>query len=217
MTKLFLIPGLGADTRVYNKIDIPADYDVTPVDWIEPNKTDTLNTYAQKLIHQYNITPNSIVIGNSLGGMIAVEIAKQLPIKKVILISSIKTSDEAPWDFNLFRAVPFYRLIPGRLFTSLGFLVRVFFGKMNEEDTWLFMDMLKNTSPVFLKWAMDATLAWKNDVIPPDLYQITGNKDLVFSYKQIKNAQIVNGGTHIMIFDKAKEINKLLKTILKKR
>lgn len=217
MTKLFLIPGLGADTRVFNKIDIPSDYDVIPVDWIEPNKNDTLNTYAQKLIHQYNISPNSIVIGNSLGGMLAVEIAKQVRIKKVILISSIKTSDEAPWDFSLFRAIPFYRLIPGKMFTSLGFLVRVFFGKMNEEDTWLFMDMLKNTSPVFLKWAMDATLAWKNDVIPPNLYHITGNKDLVFSYKRIKNAQIVNGGTHIMIFDKAKEINKLLKAILKKK
>jgi hypothetical protein len=85
MRKIFLIAGLGADTRIFNNIDL-GDNDVTPVDWIEPNQHDTLVTYSQKLIHQYNITANSIVIGNSLGGMIAVEIAKLIPLNKVILL-----------------------------------------------------------------------------------------------------------------------------------
>jgi hypothetical protein len=64
---------------------------------------------------------------------------------------------------------------------------------------------------------MGAALRWDNETIPPNLYHITGNKDLVFSYKRIKDAAIVNGGTHIMVFDKAKQINKLLKGILKKK
>jgi hypothetical protein len=67
---------------------------------------------------------------------------------------------------------------------------------------------------VFTEWAMSAILAWKNDIIPANIYHITGDKDLVFDYKKIKNATIVKGGTHIMIFDKASEINKLLKSIL---
>ena len=215
MSKIYLIAGLGADTRVYNNIDLH-EHDVTPVYWIEPNERDTLGTYAQKLIYQYNITHNSIIIGNSLGGMIAVEIAKLIPVKKVILISSIKISNEAPWYFSLFRALPVYKLIPGKWFTSLGFLIKPLFGHMSEEDAWLFSDMLKNTSPVFVKWAMGAVLHWKNETIPPNLYHITGNKDLIFSYKRIHDASIVADGTHIMIFDKAKEINKLLKRILKK-
>jgi hypothetical protein len=45
----------------------------------------------------------------------------------------------------------------------------------------------------------------------------TGDKDLVFNYKNISNATIIKGGTHIMVFDKAKQINKLLKGILKKK
>jgi hypothetical protein len=148
--------------------------------------------------------------------MIAVEIAKLILVKKVILISSIKTSNEAPWYFSLFRALPVYKLIPGKWFTSLGFLVKPLFGHMSEEDAWLFSDMLKNTSPIFVKWAMGAVLNWKNETIPPNLYHITGNKDLIFSYQRIHGASIVDGGTHIMIFDKAKDINKLLKRILKK-
>ena len=102
MRKIFLISGLGADTRLYNNIDL-LDNEVVPVDWIEPNLTDTLITYAQKLIHQYHITSGSIVIGTSLGGMIAIEIAKLVTLNKVILISSIKTINEAPWYFNAFR------------------------------------------------------------------------------------------------------------------
>jgi len=69
MSKVFLIAGLGADSRIYNNLNLH-EYEVINVNWIEPNKTDTLKSYAQKLILQYNITPNLIVIGNSLGGMI---------------------------------------------------------------------------------------------------------------------------------------------------
>jgi pimeloyl-ACP methyl ester carboxylesterase len=215
MSKVFLIAGLGADTRVYNNIDLNED-EVISVNWIEPNKTDTLKTYAQKLIIQYNIAKNSIIIGNSLGGMVAIEIANILQIKKVILISSIKTIDEAPWYFSMFRTLPVYKLIPGKVFTSRGYLIRLVFGKMNEANTWLFNDMLKNSSPTFVKCAMKAVLAWDNKHVPPNTYVIAGDKDHIFEYRKIKNAIIVKGGTHIMIFDKAKEINKILKKILKK-
>jgi len=215
MSTVYLIAGLGADTRVFNNIDLN-DHDVICVDWIEPHKTDTLTNYSQKLIYQYHIANNSIIIGNSLGGMIAVEMAKIIPIRKVILISSIKTIDEAPWYFKFFRMIPIYKIVPNGLLNSMGFMIEVLFGKMNEADSWLFKDMLKNSSPAFMKWAMGAVLKWQNIVIPQNLYQITGDKDLIFSYKRMKGVTIVNGGTHIMIFDKAKEINKWLKRILKK-
>jgi pimeloyl-ACP methyl ester carboxylesterase len=216
MSKIFLIAGLGADTRLYNNIDLQ-DNEVVPVDWIEPNESDTLGTYAQKLIHQYFINVNSIVIGTSLGGMIAIEIAKQVRLNKVILISSIKTDKEAPWYFKLFNTLPAHQLFSGRLLANLGFLIKPLFGNMSAQDAWLFKDMLKKSSPKFIKWAMGAVLKWRNEVIPANVYHIVGDKDLVFNYKKINNATIVKGGTHIMVFDKAKQINKLLKGILKKK
>src|SRR6185437_3233829 len=189
MSKIFLIPGLGADTRVYNNIDLN-DHEVICVDWIEPHKTDTLATYAQKLSRQYHITAGSVVIGNSLGGMIAIEIAKTIPLSKVILISSIKTIDEAPRYFSFFRTLPLYKLVSGKAFTSMGFLIRPLFGKMSDADKWLFNDMLKNSSPTFLKWAMDAVLAWKNEIIPPNVFTIAGDNDLIFPYERIKDAVV---------------------------
>jgi pimeloyl-ACP methyl ester carboxylesterase len=216
MDKIFLIPGMGADTRIYNNIDLQ-DNDVTPVDWIIPDATDTLNTYAQKLIKQYHIGINSVVIGNSLGGIIAIEIAKLVPLKKIILISSIKTIDEAPRYFKLFKNIPLYKILPDSLLTSGGAFIERIFGRMKPDDLWLFKDMLKKSSPIFIKWAMGAVLKWDNTIIPPNVFHITGDKDRVFNYKRIKGATIIKGGTHIMVFDKAKQINKLLKSILKKK
>ncbi len=215
MSKIFLIAGLGADTRIYKNIDL-GSHEVIRVDWIEPDKIDTLATYAQKLIFQYDVNAGSVIIGNSLGGMIAVEIAKIVSVQKAILISSIKTIDEAPWYFPLFRRFPVYKLIPGQLFSKLGFLIKPIFGKMNGGSGRLFNDMLKRSSPIFLKWAMGAVLHWDNKTIPTNIYQLAGDKDLIFPYKKLKNVILVKGGTHIMVFDKAVEINKILKGILKK-
>jgi len=216
MSKVFLISGLGADTRLYNNIDIPEDHEVIPIDWVEPHKTDTLVTYAQKIIYQYDIRPNSIIIGTSLGGIITIEIAKKVALKKAILISSIKTNGEKPAYFKVFRALPIYKLFPGKALPIIALLIKPVFGKMAGNDAWLFHDMLIKSSPTFVKWAMGAILKWDNNIIPPNVYHIHGDKDHVFPIKNIKNATIVNDGSHIMIFDKAKQVNKWLKPILKK-
>jgi pimeloyl-ACP methyl ester carboxylesterase len=212
MSRLFLIPGLGADCRIFKHLDL-AGYDVVPINWIKPDETDTLTTYAQKLIDHYHITERSIVIGNSLGGMIGVEIAKIIRLEKLILISSIKTVEEVPWHFYFFRAVPVYKLIPGKVFNSMGALIKLIFGRMSEADAWLFTDMLKNTSPQFIKWAIVAMLKWDNKVVPANVIQISGDKDLVLSYK-VKDAITIKGGSHIMIFDRAGEINTILREYL---
>jgi pimeloyl-ACP methyl ester carboxylesterase len=213
MSNLYLVPGLGADYRIYKNIDLQG-HDVVNLSWIEPEKHDTLSTYAQKLIDAYDILPQSIVIGNSLGGMLAVEIAKRITLNKVILISSIKTTDEAPGSFKLYRYIPLYRLIPGKLITSMGFIVKFAFGKMSKDDQSLFISMLKNTSPTFAKWAIGAILHWDNQIIPPNIYHINGDKDSIFPFKKIKDATIIKSGTHIMIFNRANEINNWLKNIL---
>lgn len=215
MGTIYLIAGLGADHRVFKNIGLPG-YSIIALKWISPHRTDTLKSYAQNIINQYNILPGSIVIGNSLGGMIAVEMAKIIALNKIILISSIQTVAESPWYSAFFRAFPIYKLIPGKVFTSLGFLIKPMFGKMNKEDAWLFNDMLKKSSPLFVKWAMNAILKWDNKLVLPNLYQITGDKDLIFDYKKMKDAAIIRGGTHIMVFDRATEINMLLKKVLAK-
>lgn len=213
MIKVYLISGLGADKRLYRNIKID-NADMIYADWIEPGKEDTLTSYAQKLIDEFHIGPGSVVIGTSLGGMITVEIAKKIRLKKAILISSIKTIKEAPFYFSLLRWFPVYKLMPNKLIVKMGELAKPVFGKMDTVEAYMFNSMLENSSPWFLKWAMGAVLKWKNKVIPANIYHIVGDSDYIFDHKKIKDAIIVKGGTHIMVFDKAKEINQLIAKIL---
>jgi len=213
MYRVFLIPGLGADYRAYRDIDLH-EYDLVNISWVDPEKGDTLSSYAQKLIDHYQITPGAIVIGNSLGGMLTMEIAKKVKLNKAILISSIKTVEEAPNSFKWFRRIPVYKLIPARLLTSSGFLVRLVMGKISKKNSALFIDMLRNTPPKFAKWALGAILHWQNQIVPENVYHIHGDKDKVFPYQRLKNATIIKGGTHIMIMNRARDINQWLKNIL---
>ena len=96
----------------------------------------------------------------------------------------------------------------------MGELAKPVFGKMDAVEAYMFNSMLENSSPWFLRWAMGAVLKWKNKVIPPNIYHIVGDNDYVFDHKKIKDAIIVKGGTHIMVFDRAKEINQLIAKIL---
>lgn len=213
MSRAFLIPGLGADERIYRNIRLDG-YDLMHVKWLAPNKSDSLSSYAQKLINEYHIKPNDIVLGNSLGGMLAIEIAKKIKPGKTILISSIKTVDAAPRSFKWYRYIPIYRILPAKFYTMTGNIVQFAMGKMSKRHKELFIDMLKKTSPQFVKWAIGAILHWDNQTIPANVYHITGDNDKVFNYKRIKGATIVKGGTHLMILNKAAQINNWLKTIL---
>jgi len=107
MNRIFMIPGMGADERIFKNIKLN-NANITYIKWLQPDESDTLISYAQRLIDKYVIDADSVVIGNSLGGMLAVEIAKKVSLSKVILISSIKTIDEAPRYFKVFKWLPVF-------------------------------------------------------------------------------------------------------------
>jgi len=214
MFKLFLISGLGADERLFKNLDL-SGFDVVPVTWIEPDITDSLSSYATKLIRQFGIMPKSNVIGVSLGGMLTVEIAKQVKLKHAIIISSIKSGIEAPWYFKFFRRVPLHKLISGEFIKSLGPLLRPLFGKLaGSKEGPLFYSMLKNTSPEFLTWAMRAVLEWNGKPAPYKINHIIGNADLIFRHSRIRDAIVIPKGDHMMVYTKADEINPVIRNIL---
>lgn len=214
MSKLFLISGLGADERLFRNLDL-SGFDVVPVTWIEPNLNDSLTDYAAKLIRQFGIVPQSSLIGVSLGGMLTVEIAKQVELKHAIIVSSIKSKDESPWYFKFFGYLPLHKIISGKFVISLGPLLRPLFGRLaGSKEAPLFYSMLQNTSPKFLEWAMGAVLKWNGEPAPYKINHIIGDTDLIFSYKKINNAIVIPKGDHMMVYTRATEIGPIIKNIL---
>jgi len=215
MEQIFLISGLGADRRLFNKLELPG-YEMVFVDWIEPDVTDTIPTYAKKLVEQYQIKPNSNVLGVSLGGVMTVEISSIIPLKKAIIVSSIKSTSEFPLYFRIFRRLPLYKIIPHGFYSSIGYVIKPLFGKMKGKSGFMFVDMIKYSSPVFMKWAMHNILRWQPKPLSTKIYHIIGDKDLIFSCKRIKDADyVIKTGSHDMVYTRGPEISKIVQSILR--
>ncbi len=85
---IYLISGLGADYRVFQKIDLEAN-SYTHIKWDKPkSQNQSIIDYTKGLLAQIK-HENPILIGVSFGGMIAIEIAKLIPVRKIIIISSV--------------------------------------------------------------------------------------------------------------------------------
>ena len=108
--KIFIFSGLGADQRVFQKLDF-SGFDVTFVNWIIPFEKETIEHYAARLLDQIS-GKNPILVGLSFGGIMAVEVAKQIETKKIILIASAKTKDEIPFYFQIAGKLNLQKLLP---------------------------------------------------------------------------------------------------------
>src|ERR1700760_4148935 len=92
----YFISGIGADERMFTHIRLPDEFEIRHIHWIEPDRNETLPSYAHRLANQIDTTKPFALIGFSLGGIMAVEIAKILKPVCTILISSIPVSASLP-------------------------------------------------------------------------------------------------------------------------
>ncbi|ALO26704.1 alpha/beta hydrolase [Leptospira borgpetersenii] len=213
MKNIYLISGLGADERVFDKIDFKTERPKY-ISWIDPKKEERLADYSKRLIAQIDSSQGIILIGVSFGGIIAAEIAKHIQTEQIIIISSIKTSSEKPYFYNLISFLKIIDLIPEFLLKLYTPILSYYFGISSNEDKILLRDFLKSTRGAFVKWALKSILNWNNKEYPNNLIHIHGTKDRLFPFRLIdKPIRIENGG-HFMVLDKHTEISIKLDNIL---
>ncbi len=90
----YFISGMAADERLFKEIMLPSAYKLQFLSWITPLCKESLSNYASRLANKIDRTEPFILIGLSMGGMMAVEIAKTLHPEKIILISSVPVTFE---------------------------------------------------------------------------------------------------------------------------
>jgi pimeloyl-ACP methyl ester carboxylesterase len=98
MTTIHCISGIGADERVFHRLSLPG-FRLKHIKWILPDKKDTISTYAQKLLPQIE-EENPVLLGVSFGGMVAVEMARLIPVSHIFLVYSAKTRFEIPFYYR---------------------------------------------------------------------------------------------------------------------
>lgn len=206
--RMYMIPGTGADKRLFRLFD--PGMAVHYLEWIAPLPDESLAGYALRLCSQVDMSQPFILGGVSLGGMLAVEMSKHIPAQKVVLISSIKTRSEMPWYFRFFSRVHIYKLFPAGFLRRLPQLIRPFFGRMNKGEYNVYVDMLQHTDVHFLNWAQKAILQWQNTEAPPNVLHLHGTQDVIFPIRYIHNCIPIKGGQHYMIVRRVREINRIL-------
>jgi pimeloyl-ACP methyl ester carboxylesterase len=210
--KVYIISGLGVDERVFQNIDL-APFTIVHIKWIEPSHDDTIESYGTKLIQQID-DKNPTIIGLSFGGMVAVEIAKQMEVSKLILISSAKSMHEIPFYYRWPAKIGLHELIPTRLLKKANFISYYMFGIRSYENKILFEKILQSTDTKLLSWAINQIVHWSNENLPRHAIHIHGHKDRLLPSRFIQSHHSIEHGGHFMIMENAAEINKLLMQIL---
>lgn len=212
MKTIYCISGLGADERVFNKIVVPG-YVLQPLQWKIPQKKETLQQYAQRMLEGIK-EEKPVLMGLSFGGMMSIEIAKLVEVEKVIIISSIKSVDELPGWMRLAGRLKLDKMVPLKSFKVMEPVQNFKLGVTNEEERRMAIEYRRTADSRYTNWAINQVLNWKNNWQPPAIYHIHGTKDRMFPIKKISPHYTVKEGGHLMIMNKADEINAYLLSIL---
>jgi len=214
MQDVYFISGLGADLRLFQYLNLQ---DIRPhfIRWITPEKNEPWEHYARRLTDQIQ-TPDPILVGMSMGGMMAMEIRKLIAVKKIILISSAKTAREIPPYFRLLRIFKGHEWISYRLLTWLGLTFGGWlFGTTCRADKQLLKEIIHDTDETFFRWAWQRVATWKNKDTGNDVLHLHGDKDHMLPIYFLKPDIVISGGTHLMVVNKAEEISVHLSRALK--
>ena len=214
MTHIYLMPGMAANPSIFEYFKLPEEeYTLHPLTWKIPDITDSLEEYAKKMLLEIK-EENPVLIGVSFGGVVVQEMAKYIPYKKLIIISSVKSKAELPRRMRFSRALGLYNLAPVSLVRNIDTLANYAIGDKLKHKVALYQKYLSITDPVYLTWALEQMVCWDQTNYFKDLIHIHGTADPVFPYKYIDKCIPVKGGTHAMVISKCKWFNKNLPKII---
>ncbi|GEM63300.1 hypothetical protein SF1_12820 [Sphingobacterium faecium NBRC 15299] len=209
---IYILSGLGVDRRVFSRINfegLPIEY----LDWMYPVAQESMASYAKRL--SLKITAKDpILIGLSFGGMMAIEIAKIIKVQKIVLLASAKGTEEIPILYRIIGGLKLNHILPNALLKKHNILLDYFFGITLKQDKLMLKQILRDTDPQFLVWAIDKILNWKNEIISADLIHIHGSKDRIIPIKNITPSYVIEHGGHFMTMTHAKDIELLLRKLL---
>lgn len=206
---VYFISGLGADRRVFRHIVLPEGHKAIFLDWIMPKPKETLYHYSVRMAEDIDASKPFALIGLSMGGMVASEISCILSPSKTILISSSPVAGHLPPYFAYAAKLNLHKIVPVSAVKFSAASKRLFSAETNE-DKQLIKQLIKESDPAFIKWAMDAILNWKGQAMPTNLVHIHGTKDEVLPIRYVKPTHVIKGAGHMLVMANATRVNEII-------
>jgi len=211
---VYLMPGLAASSSIFERIDLPKDrFETHLLEWIMPEINESLQSYAERMAHRVTHN-NAVLIGVSFGGILVQEMASFLTLRKIIIISSVKSNKELPQRMKIAKTTKAYKLVPTGLLLDVEKLVKYAFGDVIKQKLKLYEKFLNMRNKEYLDWAIEQVICWNRVKIDSNVVHIHGDADEVFPSKNITNYINIKGGTHIMILNRFRWFNQHLPKII---
>ncbi len=212
--QVYFMPGLAASPTIFEMIDLPKEqFEINLLHWFIPTKNESLKSYAKKMSENVH-HENAVLIGVSFGGVLVQEMKQFLKVKKVIIISSVKSNTELPRRMKIAKTTKAYKLLPTSLLQDIELLTKFAFGDVLKKKLKLYEKYLQMSNKIYLDWAIEQMICWSRISIDKDVVHIHGDADEVFPSKNIKQFILVKDGTHAMILSKYRWFNKHLPKII---
>jgi len=213
--KIYCISGLGADHRVFGKLEIPG-FELVGVPWLFPEAEETLPSYATRMYNSI-AEKDPIVMGLSFGGMLTTEIRKQFSISHAIIVSSARTRAEIGYNNDAFAWLAGKKFLPDDLFIRPAAAILFLLGAQDQDDKQLLTSMIKSGNPKINRWMVNALLTWDNQISPEGIIHIHGTADRVIRPGNVHPTDWIDGGGHFMIYNRAKEVSRIITDYLTTR
>jgi pimeloyl-ACP methyl ester carboxylesterase len=211
---VYFMPGLAASSSIFERIALPVDgFEMILLDWELPLNNESLSEYAERISKKIT-HENPVLIGVSFGGILVQEMAQFLDVRKIIIISSVKSNLEFPTAFKVAKTTKAYKLFPTNLISNIENLALFSFGNKVKKRIDLYEKFLSVRDKKYLDWAIEKVILWDRTEIVNNVIHIHGDADEVFPIKNIQKCIVVKGGTHIMILSKFKWFNVNLPKII---
>jgi pimeloyl-ACP methyl ester carboxylesterase len=210
MKKLYLFSGMGADSRLFKNLGAIEGYELIPLEFIHPKESKTLRHYAELLAEYYTFEEPYFLGGISMGGMIAQELAHLTKPTGLVLISTATSRSEMPLLFEWARQLRLASLFNKTALEGIAKFADQFTMK-SPEGRQLFLDMLHDSDPDFMKFGAKSILEWEPPKNELPTIRIHGTIDRVFPASKITDATMIEGGNHFMIFERGEEITNILR------
>ena len=211
---VYFVPGLAAGKEIFRNILLPeAEYKTYVLEWLIPEKNEALSTYSARMASLVK-EPNAVLVGVSFGGVVAQEMSVFLDLRKLIIISSIKSRNELPHRLKIAAKTLAYKLVPTSLVLSASDLTKFAIGPKTEKRLKLYQEYLHVRDKTYLDWAIEQMVTWKRNKEINGVIHLHGDSDPIFPIKNINNCLQIKGGTHIMLLNKGSLITKRLIEII---
>lgn len=208
--KLYQISGLGANEKVFKNLQLSSDLEIINLPWLQPEKNETLEHYAERMAEGIDFNEEFMLMGVSFGGIITKELNRFLNPRFNFLISTIKNRSEMPAYMKFSSISNAHKIIPPQFFTSDTIISYSVFRKLYKSRMNDLNEVFEFRDPYYLKWSMDRIVNWQNEEELKNFVHYHGDKDILFPSSKIQDAEIIKGGSHVLIMRRGKKLSELI-------